>query len=53
LYTVCHIPASTSAGEPSTINAHLSSSLISCAVTEEEEEEEGKIYVTQNKKKIT
>jgi hypothetical protein len=49
LYTVCHVSASSAAGDPSIINAHISSSLISCAVTEEE----GKIYVTQNKKKIT
>jgi hypothetical protein len=49
LHTICRVPASSSARDPPTINAHSSSSLISCAVTEEE----GKRYVKQNKKKIT
>ena len=48
LNTICHVPVSSSAWDPSTIHAHFSSSLISCAVTEE-----GRIYVTQNEKKIT
>lgn len=37
LHTVCHVPASSAAGDPSTINVRFSSSLISCVETEEEE----------------